>query len=517
MPPVNDFETQQQAAREILASPDLAPICEMVVWRESDGQDETFVASNSIGTVRYARRPADGRYDYEVVSVDGVNFLEKQDQSTFAPIDDERKNLYPTPTENHYPHAYESLSQIFDDPNAPDMAAVHTASHNWEDEGGHLGEHGSVDVIQARAPFVAAGRGINQLGMVDRGARLIDIAPTVLAAIGAKTIDGTSATGESTSGLYLKRQDGAVIDGLLDESDRPERVVTFLLDGCNSNVLYDMAARGDVPNIARLMEMGTSFRQGAASSFPTVTLANHTAIATGSHPGHHNVLHNSFWDRTAAKRVDTNHPATWHLWSQWVSDGVETIHDAVRRSFPDAFTASIDEPADGGAGYSTFEMFRNGRGTGFPESPEEVPHASAQFVRPHKDYMWSTAVDHMATDQATGIWGGHFRGDDYPLPKFMWVNFTLTDSAMHRGGPHSDIAEAGVSDTDGRIGDILAAIEKAGALDETAFFLFADHGMEESNPATTGNWADPLRDEGINFRDEGYGFIYIGVNDRPTG
>lgn len=514
MPGDNDITVQIEQAREILSSDELAPICEMVFWRDDLNGTPAYVVANSIGTVRYARHEEDGTHRFEVIDVEGENFLEKQDQGAFSPVHDERSSLFPTASENHYPHAYESIAQIFDDPNAPDMAAVHTAAHNWEDEGGHRGEHGSLDVIQARAPFIAAGKGIAALGEVNRGIRLIDIAPTILHALGAKATDGgRSATGEVAGPTLLKRQDGVAATDIVDEGDRPERAVTFLLDGCNNNVLHDMAARGEIPNIARLMEMGTTFSHGAASSFPTVTLANHTAIATGTHPGHHNVLHNSFWDRSEKKRIDTNHPATWHLWSQWVSSEVETIHDAIHRSFPGEFTASIDEPADGGADYSTFGMFRKGRGTGFPESPHELPHASAQFVRPFKDYEWSTAVDHMGLEQATGIWSGHFKGDDYPLPKFMWVNFTLTDSAMHRGGPHSDISEASLRDTDGRIGEIIASIEKAGAFEETAFFLFADHGMEESNPEVTGNWGKILRDEGISFRDEGYGFIYVGVED----
>lgn len=516
MPADGEIETHKQAAIGVLSSKELAPICEMVIWRDSPpGTDgpETYVASNALGTVHFERLSNGEKYEYKVLDVTGENFLERQDQSTFTPIDDELANRFPTAATNHYPNAYETISQVFDDENSPDAAAIHTAAHNWEDEGGHRGEHGSLDVVQARAPFIASGKGIRKLGLVDRGCRLIDVAPTVMHALGAEPTDGVGVTGEKVSGLYLKRQDGDVVEGLVEEDDRPNRVVTFLLDGCNPNVLYKMAASGDAPNVARLMEAGTSFRHGAIAGYPTVTLANHTGTATGCYPGHHRVLNNSFWLRDQKKRVDTNHPATWHLWSNWVSPKVETIHDAVHRAFPGSFTASVDEPADGGADYSTFEMFRKGRGTGFPDSPEDLPHASKQFVRPHKDYMWSTAVDHMAVDQATGIWGGHFKGDDYPLPKFMWVNFTLTDTAMHRGGPHSDIAEAGVRDTDGRIGVIFDAIEKAGVFDETAFFLFADHGMEESNPEVTGNWGTALRDEGVSFRDEGYGFIYIGVED----
>ena len=47
--------------------------------------------------------------------------------------------------------------------------------------------------------------------------------------------------------------------------------------------------------------------------------------------------------------------------------------------------------------------------------------------------------------------------------------------------------------------------------DSTAFFLVADHGMEESDPAVTGNWAPALAATGVPHRDEAYGFVYLDV------
>ncbi len=64
-------------------------------------------------------------------------------------------------------------------------------------------------------------------------------------------------------------------------------------------------------------------------------------------------------------------------------------------------------------------------------------------------------------------------------------------------------------DTDARIGEVLAAVERAGVFERTAFFLTADHGMEQSDPTCTGNWADALDVSGITYRDEGYSFIYV--------
>ena len=135
-----------------------------------------------------------------------------------------------------------------------------------------------------------------------------------------------------------------------------------------------------------------------------------------------------------------------------------------------------------GADYSTFDFFRRGEVPPIPESPEGLPHTTERFVRPSKDYSWSSVVDHMGTEQAVGIWSGHYRDQSYPLPRFMWCNFTLTDSAFHEGGPYSEIAEASVRDSDAAWATCSPRSSGAGVFDDTAFVLVADHGMQETDP-----------------------------------
>jgi predicted AlkP superfamily pyrophosphatase or phosphodiesterase len=111
--------------------------------------------------------------------------------------------------------------------------------------------------------------------------------------------------------------------------------------------------------------------------------------------------------------------------------------------------------------------------------------------------------------QFLGVWSGQYLGSDWPLPKFTWCNFSLTDAAFHEGGPHSEIARASIRDTDARLGRILDGVERAGVWDRTAFFLVADHGMEQTDPTVTGDWGPVLRDAGIVHRDEAFGFLYL--------
>ena len=272
-----------------------------------------------------------------------------------------------------------------------------------------------------------------------------------------------------------------------------DHVVAMLLDGTNANVLYDLAARGKAPNLARLMASGCTYRYGAIASLPTVTLANHTTILTGRHPGHHGILHNAWVDRVTGDQVVTNSPTTWISAMEWLAPGTETVHQALHRGRPGAVSVSVNEPCDVGADYSVFELMRSGEPIDRPPPVDELPDATQRFVRPSKDYRWSSLIDHTAVEQFVGIWSGTYRGRRWKLPEFTWVNFTLTDAAFHEGGPYSEIAATSVADTDARIGRILEAVERSGVWDRTAFFVVADHGMELADSAVTGDWDVALR------------------------
>ncbi len=282
------------AALEILLDPALDPIVDMVLTR----RDGDYEALTPDGSVRF-RRAVGGTLT--VTHTDGRNPFAEQAPDRFTPLAEELANKHPNRRENTYPHAYDQVAQLFDSPAAPDLCVIHSASHNWADQGGHLGEHGSLGVVQSRAPLVFAGTGVRSQGVIPDSARLVDVAPTVAALLGCAP---------RPDGRVLAIQDGIARTDILDEHERPRHVVGFLFDGTNANVLYDMAARGEAPNVARLIAMGTAFGHGAMASLPTVTLANHTTILTGAHPGHHGILHNAWYDRA---RATDHHQLVGHV------------------------------------------------------------------------------------------------------------------------------------------------------------------------------------------------------------
>src|SRR5690606_37447601 len=268
----------------------------------------------------------------------------------------------------------------------------------------------------------------------------------------------------------------------------------FLWDGTNANVLYDMLAAGEAPNLARLLDAGTGLAHGAMASLPSVTLANHTTILTGAHPGHHGVLHNAWYDRVEGRQIITNSPETWPWSMRSLSPAVETLHQAIHRAFPGSRTVSVNEPCDVGADDSTFEVLRTGGRLAHPPKPEDLPFATEPFVRPDKAYAISSQPDHLGLVQALDVTAGARAGRPAggragagaPPPRSAFVTCTLPAAAVPPSGPHGGMPRASRRGRDARLGRTLHAAARAGVWARAACVLVADPGMEGSNPEGSG-------------------------------
>ena len=128
----------------------------------------------------------------------------------------------------------------------------------------------------------SAGKGVRKLGLVPTSARLVDVAPTICALLGCAPLDDDTA---GRRWPFLAVQDGHALTDLLDPTSgratSSASCSTAPTPTCSTT--WPRAAKR--PNVARLIEMGVAFGHGAMASLPTVTLANHTSIITGAHPG----------------------------------------------------------------------------------------------------------------------------------------------------------------------------------------------------------------------------------------
>jgi len=515
--------TALDAAVAALTDPALAAIVDLVAWpdlqagRDDDRRPNAVLVADSGGVARLSEAHPDG----EVVR--GRHPLPSTDPMAFLPYDAEVALASPAHDDNAYPLPWVRLRSFFTDPRSPDVAIVHAAGHWFPDEGGHRGEHGSLDVIQSRAPLLLSGRGVRERGLVAGHARLVDVMPTLAWAAGVEQD-------------ALAQLDGVVRDDLVERG--AAYVIGLLWDGGHPGALLDLAARGELPAVARLLERGCALTGGAVAEFPSLTLVNHTSMLTGVGPGRHGVVGNVYYDRAEGARVVPNDAATWHRTSELYRDGVTTLFEAVAAARPGVRTASVNEMTERGAWASTFALVRAALSTGEAVDPGEagsnesrdfltavralLPDPYASDLVTHSrcdeddDFALYSAIDLLGLSTMVGL----FSAPPDERPRVAWWSQYATDAAHHKGGPRSAISVDGFRDCDARLGRLLDHLDEIGVLDDALILLTADHGFEQARDEVTGSWRpalhaalDPL---GVGWRDEGPGypgFLYL---DAPT-
>ena len=484
-------------AVEALTAPELAEIVDLVAWPDGDGG---VLVANASGTARL--QP--GEPDHVVA---GVNPVADQNPMAFLPYENELADPSPPNVRNAYPYPAERLVSFFaDGGRSPDLAVIRTPRHYFPEAGGHRGEHGSLDVVQSRAPLVVSGAGVQSSGIVDGHARLRDVGPTLAWLCGAEP-DPESGRLVDQAGVAL---DGVVLDGLVARGAR--WVVGVLWDGAHCGDLLELAAKGELSAVARLLDNGCALSGGAVAEFPSVTLTNHTSIITGVGPGRHGVLGNLYYDRETQQAVNTNDATTWHRTAEWLRPGVATMFELVRKADSDALTACVNEPVDRGADYSTMQVIRDsGAADGAASLTAALPdpggsmhlHNPAWLADGY--YAWATQVDDAGLDQVLSLWN---RPSSAPL--LTWWSSSVTDAGLHHGGPRSEVARDSFRDADLRLGAFLDHLDRLGVADDVTVMLTADHGFEGADPNCRGSWDGALRTAGVQFRDEGPGFVYLG-------
>ncbi len=448
-----------------------------------------FRFTSAAGSVTWRRVPEGHRWATAIDEVEGMDLLAHDRADRYVSIDEERRAVTSRPRaeEHGRPYAYESLAQLFDDPKVPSMLLVPAAGFPMH---GNTGNHGALTSVQCRGMFVGAGPGIVRQGWTPSHGRLIDVAPTLLALLNTPRVDGRASNGTWRSDARLLAQDGDELASVLDPSSGPaERVVAVVFDGCNTNLLADAIDAGDVPTLAGLVARGTGLRHGIVSSFPTVTLPNHVTAFTGVHPGRHGVINNEFLD-LAGNPVNLLEFAQMLRVPDYLSGDVETVHEAIARWRPEAFTAATYEYADRGASWSTFSEFRAQRRPPSATADEARATSTDWAYEASRGYRFQSRVDESSVGSAIEQWRGP-SVTGHPLPTLQLVNLGITDDSGHAAGPHGDAARAGLIDSDRRLARLLDAIASAGALDEAAVVVLSDHGMEQCDlTLLDAPWAD---------------------------
>jgi len=508
----NQEESGNLAIHKLLTSEDGKAWTDFVATaRQGRDGSWAYEAWSLRGLVRWTRRLAPaGGYEYETVEVIGENPIERQDFRALSTLAEElaagsgeAETNFVEPAKLTYPYAYERLSQLFDSPNSPDLV-VNPKSYCY---GRQPGQHGALDVIQSRSPLVFSGPGVKRGAYIEVASRQIDIAPTIAKLMDFPLIDGKDSTGRTSSergvapDVYLQRQDGRVLEALLDPAaGRPERVYIILLDGQSHTDLRwrlenEPAA---IPNLRRLIDRGVMLRHGSVTNFPSITWPSHNAIGTGVWSGHHDIVNPSYYLRETRETVSPQ--GQQFDTARFLNPGVETLYEAFHRVHGEwdgtrgVITASVNEPCTRGASHASLERQLIGdRGELIMLTKETEHEINPRWFNELEEqgHKLQGQIDNRALAQARQL----FLDKTHPVPIFTYHEFAQPDSSAHDYGPHHEGARAALDETDVRVGHLLRTIEERGLFESTLFVITTDHGMAQQDVSLKANPARiPQRD-----------------------
>jgi len=511
----NQDESGNRAIIALLADPVRGDQTDLVMTCR-DGAYEVWAKR---GMVRFERYFApEGGYGYRVIEQIGENPIANQDPTALATLAEELEagaksgysgtdpaKAFVEPEQLSYPLAYERIAQLFDSRNAPDIA-ISPKSYAF---GRQPGQHGALDVVQSRAPLVFSGPGVKK-GTTDALCAQVDVAPTLAKLLGLPLIDGMDSSGRTSSergvapDVYLKRQDGRVMEEILEEDGRrkaeeggPERVYIFLLDGLSNTELQERLEhdRESIPNLSRMIEGGLTFRYGTIVNFPSITWPSHNTLGSGAWCGHHDVVNPTYYLRETRETV-TPQGQIWDT-AKYVSDEIETLYEAIHRVHGDGvITASLNEPCVKGASHATLER----RLLVDAEQLRETARANRDDTNPRwKEEGQEGVYRYSGTDiQATAQSLLLFDSDTpHQPPMFTYHEFSLTDGVGHEYGPHHVAMRDALIETDKRIGKILALLKRRGLFESTLFVISADHGMAPIDVELAADPAQGVLDAGL--------------------
>lgn len=492
----NQEESGNRAIAALLGDPEVRDQVDLVITC----RDNTYEVWARRGMVRFRRVLRDGRLEFPIVERIGQN-----------PIADERCTLLTTcaeelraaaasghPTEDvncafiepahvSYPYACERIAQLFDSPYAPDIV-VNPKCYAF---GLQRGQHGALDVVQSRAPLAVAGPGV-RTGLYDLAVRQVDIAPTVCRLMGFPTIDGKDWSGRTASergvtpDVYLERQDGRVLEDILDGAVRPQRVYVAIFDGLSNSELHHLIETNDeaVTNLRRVLDRSALFTFGSTVTFPSITWPSHSTLLTGAWSGHHDIVNPTYYARELRQALVPQ--AQGMMTEGYLNTAVETLYEAFHRVLgPGAFTASIYEPQGRGADHAALEQ----RIVGPRDRLKALTLDFTAAVHPRYIADGKTSVHREALLDARGMAQVMVLFDDpsHPPPVLTVHELSLTDGAGHDYGPHSDGLRAAIAETDRRFGQVLDMLESKGLLDSTLFVVTGDHGMASQDVTLKAN------------------------------
>jgi hypothetical protein len=238
------------------------------------------------------------------------------------------------------------------------------------------------------------------------------------------------------------------IDFRLPEGASRTGAVVFMLDGVNRHVFNELLDAGRLPNVRKYFVDRGLYVERCAANVPSVTLANETSLVTGLFAGHHGILGNNWFDRTAL------------VWRNY-----ETYDDK-NKIDEDFLPPTVFEHLADATTFSLFFQVHRGA-TKFTENWMSAgpPYFFGWYGFVDRITLWRFDVV-AEVARKRGAW-----------PAFTIVYQLAPDMEAYRAGVSSDDYRGALEHADAHIGRVLRDLEAAGLLEGLVLALVSDHGM----------------------------------------
>ena len=408
-------------------------------------------------------------------------------------------------------------------------AACGSDSGNPPGSGGAAGHDGAV-AAGGSTGKLDAGSGVG-------GATAAGGATTTGGAIGTGGITGSGGAAKLDAGTVAdapqvvdssSASDARPIDGGADvPSAHPEKVIIFVWDGLRP----DSVTTQNTPNLAKLRDQtGVSFTDNH-SVFPTFTMMNGAAFATGSYPATHGFYGNTEYqpgptgNDSAAHKVDFSQPVFTEDWSilhdldnYYVGQNnsalflVDTLFQAAHRAGLKTAAVGKSGPAflqdyreDGSGGVildenmafpKSFATALLSAGLAVPANTVNVPYdggaiavdASNGNPTATTSSRVITLGDGVTSDPRATAGSPHDAKNEYMMgiytsyilpslnPDLTLIWFRNPDSTEHTFGPGSPDYVDALKDQDKLLGQLQTKLVELGLDTSTDIIVVSDHG-----------------------------------------
>lgn len=233
---------------------------------------------------------------------------------------------------------------------------------------------------------------------------------------------------------------------------RFKRVIMLLADGARYDVMHDLIAKGELPNIARYLPTLVK----AATSFPSTTGPAYLPYLTGCLPGSCNVPGIRWFDKSL---YDTS--KSFDRYRSYV--GFESF--CMANDMPPYIKTIFELVPDS---YSIFNPIARGAGKRNLTSISRIWY----WYYGHLTDRWKF-VDESAFGKLCGVLKKN--------PKFIFSVFPALDEYSHFAHPHHECVIERYRWFDKAIADLRSELERSSMLEDTAIFIVSDHGLSRTH------------------------------------